>query len=101
MSANRHGQEGDNLRPPKRLGIPTRRADTVNRQRRGERQRQQTDPFNVLQDVLVRQGWKVFLRVQRLGDVVVGDVNVRGDVGGCDGFDFWRRAERGEKRRAS
>jgi hypothetical protein len=86
-------------RPPERLGVPIRRAHAVDRQRGRDRQRQQTDPLDVLEQRLGRQRGQAFLRVKRLGDVVVGDVDVRGDVGRCDGGDFCDERTSGARRR--
>ena len=74
-------------RPPERLGIPTCRENSVDGQGRSDRQCQQTDPLQVLEQGSRRQGRQSLLRIERFGDVVVGNVEVGGNVGRADGFD--------------
>lgn len=82
----RNEETSKNSPPQSRLPIPLRREAPIHTQSRDQRQDDETDPVDVLDQVGQGDGGSVLLVLEGVGNVVVGDVDVGGLVGGDDGF---------------
>ena len=74
-------------RPDRGLGVPVGRENTVDRNRRRNRDGQERDPLDVPDKRLPSHWWQVFLLLDRGSHVVVGDVGVGGEVRSLEGLD--------------